>query len=257
VRSDLRALARQPGSAGLFTDFDGTLAPIVDDPATAAPVDGALDTLTALARRLGRVGVLSGRPLTYLDEHFPEPLVLAGLYGLEVREDGVRRDHPEAGAWREVVADVVQAADTGPVGMRIESKGLSLTLHYRGQPDLEPAVVAWARDQGVRSGLLVRRAKMSVELHPPIEADKGTTLETLAAGLTTVAFLGDDVGDLPAFDGLDRLAATGLTTIKVAIRGAEQSDELVERAEIVVDGPAGALELLRDLLAQLDGLPAG
>jgi trehalose 6-phosphate phosphatase len=126
-----------------------------------------------------------------------------------------------------------------------------LTLHYRGRPDLQRDVLIWAEHQAARSGLLVRPAKMSVELHPPIAADKGTTLETLAAGLTSVAYLGDDVGDLPAFDGLDRLAAAGLTTIKVAVRGAEQSDELVGRADLVVDGPEGALALLHALIADL------
>jgi trehalose 6-phosphate phosphatase len=248
----LRALAGQPATAGLFTDFDGTLSPIVADPAAATEVPGALDALTALAGRLGRVGVVSGRPLSFLDDRFPEPLVLAGLYGLEVRRDGVRRDHPDAAPWRDVVADAVRAATgTGPDGMRVENKGLSITLHYRGRPELEAAVVAWAETEGERSGLLVRPAKMSVELHPPIAADKGTTLETLAAGLTSVAYLGDDVGDLPAFDGLDRLAAAGVTTIRVGVRGAEQSDELLDRADLVVDGPDGALALLHELLAAL------
>jgi trehalose 6-phosphate phosphatase len=150
------------------------------------------------------------------------------------------------------VSDVVRAGDTGPDGMRVENKGLSLTLHYRGRPDLEPAILEWAQHQAARSGLEVRPAKMSIELHPPIEADKGTTLEELAAGLEAVAFLGDDVGDLTAFDALDRLAAAGVTTVRVAVRGAEQSDELVGRADVVVDGPEGALALLRDLLTELD-----
>jgi len=248
MTSGLLALAERPATAGLFTDFDGTLSPIVADPAAASPVDGALEALAALAARIARVGVLSGRPLSFLDDRFPEPLVLAGLYGLEVREGGTRRDHPEAGAWRDIVSDVVQAGPSGPDGMHVENKGLSVTLHYRGRPELEPAIVEWAEHQAARSGLELRPAKMSVELHPPIEADKGTTLEALAAGLDAVAFLGDDVGDLSAFDALDRLAAIGITTVRVAVRATEQSDELVARADVVVDGPEGALALVRELV---------
>ena len=51
--------------------------------------------------------------------------------------------------------------------------------------------------------LEVRAAKMSVELHPPLPADKGTALEALAGGMAAVAYVGDDRGDLPAYDGGD------------------------------------------------------
>ena len=93
--------------------------------------------------------------------------------------------------------------------MVVESKGLSLTLHYRHPSRARPAVAEWARQQAARSGLEVRPAKMSVELHPPIAADKGTAVEELVAGLAAVCFVGDDRGDLPAYDALDRLAAPG------------------------------------------------
>jgi trehalose 6-phosphate phosphatase len=132
--------------------------------------------------------------------------------------------------------------------MRVESKGLSLTLHYRGRPDLEPAVRVWAEEQATRSGLVVRSAKMSFELHPPIAADKGTALRELTGGLQAVCFIGDDLGDLPAFDQLDVLQASGVSTVRAAVRSDESPAELLERADIVVDGPAGAAELLRALL---------
>jgi trehalose 6-phosphate phosphatase len=230
---------------GVFTDFDGTLSEIVDDPAAATALPGAVAALDALAGRVGRVGVLSGRPVEFLRSQMPPTVVMAGLYGLELVVDGHRRDHPVGGVWREVVDDVAaRSAATGPEGMRVEAKGLSLTLHYRGRPDIEPRVRAWAEQQAVRSGLELRPARMSFELHPPIEVDKGTTLVDLSDGLSAVCFLGDDIGDLPAFDGLDRLAATGVATLRVAVRSAEGSPELLDRADLVVDGPAGALALI-------------
>jgi trehalose 6-phosphate phosphatase len=99
----------------------------------------------------------------------------------------------------------------------------------------------------MRSGLVARPAKMSVELHPPIDADKGTALHEHADGLTAVCFIGDDVADLPAFDELDRLAETGVYVVRVAVEGVETPDELCERADVRVGGPHEVLELLASL----------
>jgi trehalose 6-phosphate phosphatase len=244
-------LLADPARAGLFCDFDGTLSPIVPRPEDARPLAGAAEALLSLAGVLGRVGLLSGRPVAFLEPFFPPPLTISGLYGLEVSIDGARRDHPQAGSWREVVADVVATAEAAaPEGMRVESKGLSLTLHYRGRPDLADAVQAWGAHQAIRSGLVLRPAKMSYELHPPILSDKGTALAELTAGLTAVVFIGDDLGDLAAFDALDAFAAEGIATVRVAVRGTEQADALVERADLALDGPEAVLAAVADLAAR-------
>ena len=249
-RAALDRLGDDPGHLGVFTDFDGTLADIVADPAAAVPLPGAVDALVALAGRVARVGVISGRPVSFLAERFPPPLVLAGLYGLESVIDGHRADHPAGEAWRPVVATVVELArSAGPEGMLVESKGLSLTLHYRQHPERAAEVQAWARRQAARSGLQVRPARMSIELHPPIAVDKGSTLVEWAVGLRAACFLGDDHGDLPAFDGLDRLAAAGVATLRVGVRSPEGDSELLARSDLVVDGPAGALEVIRAVAA--------
>jgi trehalose 6-phosphate phosphatase len=238
-----------PERAGVLTDFDGTLAPIVDDPAAAAPLPGVVDVLRRLAERYAVVGVVSGRPVSYLVEHLGEALWLSGLYGLETIDQGRRIEAPGSLAWRPVVEQSVDRA-RAEFGEAVEAKGLSLTLHFRTRPELGPAVRAWADVEAVRSGLVVRPAKASMELHPPVTADKGTVVEAAAAGLSAVCFLGDDVGDLPAFDGLDRLAQAGVHTVKVAVSTAEAPAVLLERADVVVDGPAGALAVLERLAGQ-------
>jgi trehalose 6-phosphate phosphatase len=249
-RSEQLDLIRaDPGRAGVLLDFDGTLAHIVDDPAAARPVDGASELLAELAGTYRLVAVISGRPVSFLQALLPPVVLLSGLYGLEVARGGERVDHPLAGAWREVIEDVTLLARArGPEGMRVEPKGLSLTLHYRTRPDLEELVQEWARRQAARSGLVARPAKMSVELHPPIEADKGTAVEQLAAGLKAVCFLGDDVGDLPAFSALGRLAERGAAVLRVAVGGPECPEQLAAQADAVVEGPDAALDLLRRLL---------
>lgn len=257
-RDALAPFVARPAGAAVIVDFDGTLSPIVSDPGEARPIEGAVDALVDLAGRVGLVAVMSGRPIEFLQSHLPDDIVLSGLYGLEVVRAGARVDHPGAGAWREAVADVVRTStDRGPDGMVVESKGLSLTLHYRTRPELGPAVVEWAHQRAARSGLVVRPAKMSVELHPPIAADKGTALESLVGGLDAVCFVGDDRGDLPAYDALDRLAARGVHALRVAVTSSEAPDELIARADLVLDGPPEVLAFLRRLAASVGSRQPG
>ncbi len=236
--------------AAVLLDFDGTLAPIVDDPEAARPLDGASDVLGRLARKFALVAVLSGRPVDFLADRLPAEVMISGLYGLELSRSGLRSDHPQAGAWREVVADVASSSDArGPSGMRVERKGLSLTLHYRTRPELADAVRDWADAQAARSGLVVHRAKMSVELHPPIDADKGSALIELcrAADVRAVMYVGDDRGDLPAFRALEQLAAEGVDVVRVAVSGPETPVDLTEAADVLVEGTPGVLQLLESL----------
>ena len=244
----LAPLWDDPDHAGVLTDYDGTLAPIVDDPATARPLDGVAELLDRLAGSYRRVAVLSGRPVEFLEKVMPDSIVLAGLYGLEISDRGQRRDHPLGGAWREVIDDVASVAEAkGPPGMHVERKGLSLTLHYRTRPEVADDVLRWAEQQSARSGLQLRSARMSYELHPPIDASKGTTILELASELRAVCYLGDDRGDLPAFDALDTLADRGVKVVRVAVRSDEVPGDLVTRADLIVDGPDGAIAVLREL----------
>ena len=243
----------RPADAAVVVDFDGTLSPIVDDPAAAQAADGAAEALVALAARLGLVAVMSGRPTDFLRTVLPPGVTLSGLYGLEIVREGVRTDHPDAATWRATVADAARrSAERGPAGMDVEPKGLSLTLHYRRHPEAADAVAAWAHEEAVRSGLEVRAAKMSIELHPPIAADKGTALEALAGGFDAVCFVGDDRGDLPAYDALDRMAAQGVHALRVAVASDEAPADLLARADLVLDGPPAVVALLRRLAGPPD-----
>jgi trehalose 6-phosphate phosphatase len=245
----LEALAARPERAGVYTDFDGTLALIVDDPGRARALDGASDALAALARSYARVGVISGRPVRFLLDNLGTPgLDLWGEYGLERAVDGEIRAAEGAVSWREVVEEVAMRADAARIAERVERKSLSLTLHWRADPGREEAVRAWATAEAARTGLELANARKAVELRPPLKRDKGTALTEAAAGLTATCFIGDDRGDLAAFDALDSLAAGGVHVARIAVRSPEMPDELQRRADVVVDGPQGALALLRALL---------
>jgi trehalose 6-phosphate phosphatase len=257
-RERLAPWLQAPGSAGVLTDFDGTLSPIVDDPESARPLAGAADVLARLSRRYRAVAVISGRPVAYLVEGLgPLPgVTLIGLYGLERLEGidtalgkgerGAVQVLPEAQRWRPIVESVAVAAEMeAPPGVYVERKGLSVGLHVRRAPQHAGWIEAWADDQARRTGLVAHPAKMSLELVPPVESDKGVVVAGLVQGLTAVCYLGDDVGDLPAFAALSRLRATGVTTLSVAVRSGETPPALLDKADVAVDGPDGALALLR------------
>lgn len=246
----LGGFTEHPDDAAIIIDYDGTLAPIVDDPTQALPLEGVAALLDDLAGRYARVAVVSGRPLAFLLDVLPHSLILTGLYGLEALSGGQRFDHPQGGSWREVIDDVASLGEVrGPEGMLVERKGLSLTLHYRTHPEIEAQVHDWAMAQAARSGLRCRPARMSYELHPPIDVDKGTAVRNIANGVTSICYVGDDVGDLSAFDQLDVLEAAGRRALRVAVRSDESTPDLIERADVVVDGPAGVRDLLQRLVS--------
>ena len=252
-----RPLLADPSQTGVFTDFDGTLAPIVDDPSSSVPLEGAVDALAAVARRVARVGVISGRPASFLLQHLGDvPAALWGLYGLErvAQDDGGEREvvaSPEAEEWRAAVDRAAERLE-GDVGERlwVERKGLTLALHFRRAPELEDLAREAAQEAADDTGLALHPGRMSFELRPQVTGDKGTALEEAASGLHAACFFGDDTGDLDAFEALDRLARDeGVATVKVGVRSEEAPADLLERADLVVDGPPGVVEVLR-LLAE-------
>ena len=250
-----------PERSGILTDFDGTLAPIVADPTASRPLPEAVDVLHRLARTYRRVAVVSGRPAAFLADHLRlgtadagvpgEGLVAIGLYGLEMADGGDVTTHPSAAEWREVVTHVADRADEeGPPEVLVERKGLSLTLHYRTAPEHADWARTWAAEQAEHTGLVRHSGRMSEELRPPLSVDKGTVVAQLAEGLAAACFFGDDSGDLPAFEVLDRLARDdGVATLKVGVRSEEAPPDLLDSADVVVDGPLGAVEVLSRLLA--------
>ena len=86
-------------------------------------------------------------------------------------------------------------------------------------------------------------------MHPSIEVDKGTSVEALSDCCQTIAYLGDDVGDLPAFTALDRLAAQGRTTLKVAISSDELHPDVAAAADVLLSGPEAVVAALAPLVA--------
>jgi trehalose 6-phosphate phosphatase len=254
----LQALVDEAGRALVGLDYDGSLAPIVTDPAAARVLPAARDALAALVPLVGRVAVVSGRPAAFLAEHVGlEGVTYAGIYGLERWEGAPGSGRvvvdPRVEDWSPVVAGVAAAAEAELPGVLVERKGLvAVTLHWRSAPALEDRAAAWAAAAAAREGLAVVPGRLAAELRPPVPVDKGTTVTDLARGASSALFAGDDAGDLPAFAGLRALVTRGELphAVTVGVRSDESPDAIAAQ-DVVVEGPAGLAELLAALAAAI------
>jgi trehalose 6-phosphate phosphatase len=253
--ADLAGLARRAADAGIFTDFDGSLAPIVADPADSKALPGANRILAELARRFKVVAVISGRAARDLASRVTTPGVrLIGLHGMEEHAGGDVLVLPAAAEARpnvDVAYEMLREQLAGVPGAILEHKGLALAVHFRRAADPEeaealsaPIVERVARDQRLE----VIPGRLILEVRPRAGGDKGDAVRGLIRryGLKAALFAGDDVGDLPAFHALDGLDPA----VRIAVQSEESPEALIERADLVVDGPASLLSLLEGLTTE-------
>jgi trehalose 6-phosphate phosphatase len=242
------ALVERPGETVILADYDGSLAPIVDRPEDAIALPQAIDALASVVGRVGRVGIVSGRPVEFLASRLALPgLVYAGLYGMEQMVDGERRVDPRVVPYREAVAAAADEADERLPGSVVERKaGVSVTLHWRTVPDLADEVLAVAAELAARHGLTELPTRHAVELRPPVAIDKGTAADALIQGFAVAAFAGDDTGDLAGFAALARAVDDGRLerACRIGVRSSEMPEALPAAVDHLVDGPAGLAELL-------------
>lgn len=262
------ALAAVADQAVIALDFDGTLAPIVDDPARAHIHPEAGAVLAGLAGKVRAIAVVTGRPagqvlaLGRLEEVADAlggtQLLIFGQYGNErwaAADRTIAGPPPPAGlvGLRADLPTILRVADAADA--YVEDKGLAVAVHTRRLPDPQAAfdrllaplrVAAEARD------LVVEPGKQVIEVRAG-GMDKGQVVRRLVDTLAAKAilFAGDDLGDVEAFAALDACAAEGLTTLKVCSASPADAEPsaLAQLADVVVAGPDGVLALLRRLAA--------
>ncbi len=211
------------GSVLLMTDYDGTLTPIVDDPADAELGEDAREHLRALARSpQACVGVISGRGLEDLRARVDVPeAIYAGCHGLEIAGPGLTFCHPEAVAQQSTlgaVTEILSRRAPAIPGMRVEPKGLAVAVHYRHvAPDeirrVEIELARAMREQGSR--LKIFHGTKVIEIMPQVGWTKGEcavwirdrVLGTLPERVAWL-YLGDDWTDEHAFELLSGQAIT-------------------------------------------------
>jgi trehalose 6-phosphate phosphatase len=246
--------ARSPSTSGLFLDFDGTLSEIAHLPGDARPLPGVRERLERLSERLGLVAIVSGRAARDLLSWLGPRIEIWGVHGAERTVDGAVALSERAAVYSDLM-EVVKAEARAELerlqleGTILEDKGVMLGLHFRAATDLERArreLDVLAEKLAARHGLTRAGGRLAYELRPPAEFTKAAIVLDRARelGLTAAAFAGDDRVDLPGFDALDLLQDDGVHTVRVAVDSSEAPPELLERADLVVRGPSGMIELL-------------
>jgi trehalose 6-phosphate phosphatase len=261
----LEAIVSSPSQTLIATDFDGTLAPIVDDPEQAYADPDAVAALGRLGERVGAVAVITGRPVRMAVRlgRFQEvaglhSLIVLGQYGVE-RWNAAENEYllppapPQIKAVAGELPELLHSLDLAAA--RVEDKGRAIAVHTRSLPDPKAALAKLAdplRDLAARHSLAMEPGKNVWEIRA-LGVDKGATLRAVVAetGARQVVFAGDDLGDLPAFQAVRDLATAGVVGLLVCSASAEE-DALAELSDVIVDGPRGLAAWLNELAERLD-----
>jgi trehalose 6-phosphate phosphatase len=255
-------------------DFDGTLSPIVENPEVAVIHHDAPDVLADLSVQVCAVAVLTGRParqvlaLGGLDDvgdaigESGRELVVLGQYGNERWSSNARRvvsPKPPAGL-ASLIGDLprlLRRADA--VDAWVEEKGLAVAVHTRRAADPRGAfdrLLPVLSEAAQARNLAVEPGKLVIEIRAG-GMDKGLALHRLVDEYDArgVVFVGDDLGDVPAFEAVGELRDKGMPTLLVC-SGSDEDSKLRELADVVVAGPDGVMTFLRELTADLSAARA-
>ncbi len=195
-------------------DFDGTLAPIVDDPTEATPTtanEAALESL--VAEPSVSTAIVSGRALADVRDRIDGLSIYAGNHGLELEREGSVAVHPVARERASLVSEVcstLEVALESIPGATVENKRLTGTVHVRSTPPAARPLVERLSENAVeRIGddeLELSTGKRVLEVAPSVGWGKGDVVELLQSvrsdGTYTV-YVGDDVTDEAAFRAIE------------------------------------------------------
>ena len=238
------------------TDFDGTLSPLTVDPGDSRAVPGTVEALRGLVDAGARVAVITGRDartvlrLGGLDA--VPGLSVAGMYGIETWTAGELTTPPvpsSVEALRTRLPGVLNESGADPA-VWIEDKRLSLVVHARKASDPDAALA------GIADAVTSLATDLGLETHPGSQVlelrvpgfDKSAALRRMVDERppTAVLWLGDDLGDLPAFDEIHRLRDEGTPAWSVGVLSSG-AEGIADAADVTVADPAAVVDLLTTL----------
>ena len=243
VAEALRPLTEAPERAAVFLDVDGTLAPIVERAEDARVPEGTARLIEDLAGRYRLVACVSGRAAEDARRLVGvEGIHYAGSHGAELLEPGADAATilPAFADWADRVREF--ADRHRDLGARIEDKGPIVAFHWRGVDDEEAVKARLEQMAGEADGFVTHWGRKVLEIRPPVRVDKGQAVRELLrrSGAEVALYAGDDATDLDAFEAIG-------DGVRVGVASDEGPAEIVERADLVVDGPDGMLRVLETL----------
>ena len=257
------AVVADPAGTLLALDFDGTLSPIVSDPTQAFIHPDSLAALNRLGQLVGQIAIVTGRPVDQVRElgRFDsapglKSVIVCGHYGAERWDRATNHfvtvpPPPTITTLKQRLPGIL--AQAGISDAFVEDKGLAVAIHTRNLTasidEAEGALRLVAKDLGLH----VEPGRQVIEIRAA-GSDKGLALRSLLfAGLHTIVYAGDDLGDVPAFTAAREIE--GVASLLVCSASAEQ-DALVPLSDVVVEGPDGVaawLTALADDIAARQG----
>ena len=245
---------------GVLTDFDGTIAAIAVRPEGAVVSPLAREALASLATRLPMVGAMSGRALFDLRAKLDLPdLLYIGSHGLTWWYKGIDEVPDEVHPYVDLArrAELELGSLLEHPGLRFEEKGIGLAIHYRLAPDDQAArraILAAIEGSPAAHSFELREGIRVIELYPRIHVNKGTALRRVVErfDLDGLLFLGDDLTDVDAMYAAAQLRGDGCRIATVAVRHAESPAIAAEAADWVVEGVAGAEQVLEWLVSEVE-----
>ena len=262
--SAMQAIMSRPRETMIGMDFDGTLAPIIEDPEHAYADSAAVAALAELGPLVGSIVVITGRPARtavrlgrFAGRPGLETMVVLGQYGVErwdaaSGEFSVPPDPEEITRVAEELPSVL--ARLGLERVRIEHKGRAIGIHTRQLDDPAGAfdrLLSPLTELAQRHSLQIEPGKNVLEIRGH-GIDKGDALRQIVSekAVRQVIFAGDDLGDLPAFRAVEQLRAEGVEGLLVCSASHEE-DALTAMSDLILDGPPGVAEWLTRLAQSL------
>jgi trehalose 6-phosphate phosphatase len=241
---DVAAALESARGVYLFLDFDGTLAPIVDDADVAAMPAESRELLRSLAARPHfKVAVISGRSMADVEQRVGLPqLTYSGNHGLEIRGPEVVFAEPTALALIPRLGKLVRTLEAGLSGMngtRVENKSVSASVHYRkaqkGDRSEIRRIVAESVEP-MQDLFQISEGLEVLDIRPRVKWNKGSAARRILAssentGMLPIA-LGDEVTDEDIFreltDGITvRIGRTGSTAARYRLDYQESVGEFL------------------------------
>lgn len=248
---------------GLFLNLNGTLAPIAPRPEAAAVPDATRQVLKQVVTLADLVVVVTGAPREHARRLVGvEGIVYVGNHGCEHDgPDGARAGSPAVEARLQAAADDALRR-LGDRRVLVERKGSGIGIHFRGARNpraVRKQLLAALSPGHVRRHYHLVEGRCLIELRPVGGSDKGAAVTRLLTERAIVGalYLGDDRSDIPAFQAVRRLRATGGFGIAVAVANDEAVASVTEAADFLIDGDTGVLRVLEWLAGALSRVPAG
>ncbi len=248
-------LATHRGFA-LVSDFDGTLSPIVNDPESAKPDARIQALLGELRDHVLAVVILSGRAVEDVSERVGVPgLIFIGNHGFERLQDGKIIIPDQAKPYQKAVKKAAKKIRRNLLpGMRLENKGITLSVHYRQAEDEEavredflPRIRSWSD----KYGLVLFQGRKVFELRPPVDVDKGTAFIQFVKDFKVQAavYLGDDTTDASVLKAAKKLRETGVCeAYGIGVHSPDTPMEIHLHEDYYVDGVDGVGDFLSALV---------